>query len=182
MFRSNIHQTQAELDPLNQRIVGGMLDDDESERFEDWSPEKQRAAYEGMLRTDAKLSTRRDNADEFLALHPEFVDSESNGEAMKRILDSLYGDVPFTLAMYQKAFEVGCANGNFQLNQAEIKRQEKAAAEERAKSIREKHARQTRVYTEDEKNNMSLEELREAENREIRRQFELEGQRGGLGL
>jgi hypothetical protein len=177
---------QRDVDPFNDKVKrsldGEKLFDDGSPRFEDWSPAKQRAAYEGLARGDEKNIARSQVASAFLQLHPEFIDIDTNAQILTRTLHALFGDVAFTIDQFAKGYEVCRANNSLQLDQAEIVKQQQAVANQRAKAAREQHARETRVFSEDEKENMSLEELREAENREIRRRMQEAGERGGNGF
>jgi len=174
---------QRDVDPFDDKVRrsldGEKLFDDESPRFEDWSPAKQRSAYEGMARGDEKSTAHHQNADAFIALHPEFLDTDRNGQAINRTLQTMYGDIVFTVEHFDAAYRVCCANNLLDLDQAEIVKQQQAAANQRAKAAREQRAAATRVFSEVEKENMSLEELREAENREIRRRMQEAGERGG---
>jgi hypothetical protein len=138
-------------------------------------------AFDGQRRVDEKLALTHQNSQTFIDLNPAFVDSKANGEKMNAALKSLYGELPraFTVEEFETAYNVLRAANSLELNQAEIKRQEKAAAEERAKEVRARRASETRVYSEDEKYSMSLDELKEAENREIQRRMQKIGNEGG---
>jgi len=142
-----------------------------------WPPEKIRAAGDYFARANEKLNTRTTNANAFLARHPEFVDTDRSG----RTLHALFGDEAFTDEQYEIAYNACRANNAVDIDQGEIVKQKQAEANQRAKAERARRAAETRVYTEDEKYNMSLQELRQVEDQEIKRQFELEGQRGGNG-
>jgi hypothetical protein len=119
--------------------------------------------------------------DHFVALHPEFIDINANAETMNRTLEALYGDRLYSVDEFEKAYAVCRANNSLELDEALIVKQQQAAANQRAKAAREQRAAATRVFSEAEKENMSLEELREAENREIRRRMQEAGERGGNG-
>ena len=75
------------------RLNGENPFDDSSPRFEDWSPAKQRAAFDGLRRSDEKFAVINENADIFIANHPEFLDTKANGEAINRTLKAMFGDV-----------------------------------------------------------------------------------------
>ena len=160
------------------RLKGEQTFDDSSPRFEDWSPEKQRAAYEGMRRSDANLIAINENADIFLAKHPEFVDNKVNGEAINRTLKAMFGDVVHTTEQFEAAYNVARANNILQLDQAELAKQAKAATQQRAKAERKRIVN----LTEEELENMPLEEIRRLDVIERQRQLQTEGERGGLGL
>jgi len=164
---------------VKRSLDGEPLFNDESPRFEDWSPAKQRAAYDGFVRADNDKSEQKANADTFLALHKEFLDTNENGQAMNRTLEALYGNKVYTVDEFERAYAVCRANNSLTLDKAEIVKQQQAAANQRAKEAREKRVRETRVFSEDEKETMSLEELREAENREIQQQNRRIAEEGG---
>jgi len=160
------------------RLNGESAFNDSSPRFEDWSPEKQRAAYEGMRRADANLTTIHENADIFLANHPEFKDTEANGKAINRTLKAMFGDVVHTTEQFEAAYEVARANNLVELDKDEIAKQAKAATQQRAKSERSRI-----VYrTEAELETLPLEEIRRLDAIERQRQTQEAGERGGLGL
>jgi hypothetical protein len=170
----------AEIDPLNQR-VRDFLDDSMPDGPENAPAEEVRAWAEHFQRADTNAIAQRENADAFLAVHPEFLDTKANGETMNRTLETLYGDRVYTVSEFEKAYRVCCANKSLALDKAEIAKQEQAAADERANAAREQRAQETRTFTEDEKYTMSLDELRQLENREIQKRMQQAGERGGNG-
>ena len=132
-------------------------------------------------RTDQKLSARSQSADAFIALHPEFFDTQENGQAMNRTLQALYGDIAFTPGHFEQAYAVLKANDALDLDQSVIVQMEQAAADQRAQATREQRARETRVYSEEERYTMDLDELRRLETREIQQRNQLAAERGGNG-
>jgi len=183
-FGNTYIHNQADEDQFNIRTRASLGDPDAIERLDpndanNISAATVKAVHEAALREDAKLNTRHRSADTFLALHPEFIETKANCDAMSRTLHALFGGIPFTTDHFQKAYEVLNANNSLTLDQATIVKQQQKAANERAKAAREQHARETRVFSEVEKENMSLEELRAAENREIQQRMQQAGERGG---
>lgn len=160
------------------RLNGEDAFDDSSPRFEDWSPAKQRAAYEGMCRADVNLTTIHENADTFIANHPEFKDTEANGKVINRTLKAMFGDVVHTSEQFEAAYEVARANNLVELDAAQIAKQKAAATQQRAKAERGRIAN----LTEEELETMPLEEIRRLDTIERQRQMQREGERGGLGL
>src|SRR5258708_2727244 len=98
------------------RLNGESAFDDSSPLFEKWSPEKQRAAFEGMRRADANLTAINENADTFIANHPDFLDTASNGKAMNRTLKAMFGDVLHTPEQCESAYNVAPANNRMKLD------------------------------------------------------------------
>ncbi len=175
-----VQREETEFDIDTRRRLDG-LDPLNSEKFEKWAPERQKEAYEGFVRADSTRIEQKANADRFVALHKEFVDIDTNGQTMNRTLEALYGDRLYSVAEFEKAYAVCRANGSLTIDLAEEAKQRQAVVNQRAKAAREQRAAETRVLSETEKENMSLEELREAENREIRRRMQEAGERGGNG-
>jgi hypothetical protein len=177
-------RNQASEDQFNIKTRAALGDPEAQEKLDlndpdNMSAEQVKAVHEAALRADVKLNTRHESANTFLALHPEFIETDENCNAMSRTLHALFGDIPFTTDHFLKAYEVLNANNSLTLDQAVIVKQKQAEANQRAKVAREKHARENRVFSEAEKENMSLEELRAAENREIQRRMQEAGERGG---
>jgi hypothetical protein len=171
----------AEDDPLNVKInasLSGILDE-LPDTFENWPAERIKEAALGFARADSNTIEQRANADKFIALHPEWIDIKTNGEIMNRTLATLFGDRVYSVSEFEKAYAVCRANNSLTLDKTEIVKQEQAAANQRARAARASRAAENRVYSEDEKENMSLEELRRVENQEIQKRNERIGQEGG---
>jgi hypothetical protein len=170
-----------EIDPFDEkarRTLDGTLGE-LPDTFENWSADRVKEAALGFARADSDRIAQRSNADAFLALHKEFIDIDANGQTMNRTLEALYGDRVYSVAEFEKAYAVCRANNSLTLDQAEIVKQQQKAANERAKAAREQHAAATRVFSEEEKENMSLEELRDLENREIQKRMQQVAEEGG---
>jgi hypothetical protein len=181
MFGHSYLHNQAAEDPLNvkaRRSLDGTLDE-LPDTFENWSAEQVKEAALGFARADSDRIAQRANADAFLALHREFLDIDANGQTMNRTLAALYGDRLYSVAEFEQAYTVCCANNSLTLDKAEIVKQQQKATNERAKAARAQLAAETRVFSEDEKENMSLEELRAAETREIQQRMQRIGEEGG---
>jgi hypothetical protein len=168
----------AEEDPFNIR-VRAFKDDNMPDGPENAPAEEVKAWADHFQREDTNKIAQRANADAFLALHPEFLDMQANAEAMNRTLEALYGDRVYTVSEFEKAYQVCRANNSLTLDEAMIVKQQQAAANERAKAARARRAAETRVFSEDEKYNMSLEELRRIEDREIQQRMQRGGEEGG---
>ena len=180
-FDNRLVPNSVEQDPLNQHVraaLDGTLEE-LPDTFEHWPADRVKEAALGFQRADDNRIAQRANADAFLALHKEFLDTQANGETMNRTLEALYGERLYTVSEFEKAYAVCRANNSLTLDQAEIVKQQQAEANQRAKAERARRAAETRVYTEDEKYSLSLEELREAENREIQKRMQQAGERGG---
>ncbi len=175
-----VQREENEFDIDTRRRLDG-LDPLNSEKFEKWSPERVKEAALGFARADSTRIEQKANADLFVALHPEFIDVNENGQTMNRTLEALYGDRLYSVAEFEKAYDVCRANNSLTLDKAEIVKQQQAVANQRAKAAREQRAAATRVFSEAEKENMSLQDLRKAETREIQRQMQQAGERGGNG-
>jgi hypothetical protein len=176
----------ADTDELNQGARGVLdgtpLSNNDSPRFEDWSPEKQRAAYEGLVREDAKLGAIKTVADEFISLHPEMPDIKKNGEAIARNLKLMFGDVVFNLEHFQAAYDVACANGALQLDGEVIAKRARQAEAAKHKAAQDKRFFEAnRQFNPDEDySNLSLDELRQRANAETQRDLERRAVQEGL--
>src|SRR6266851_632365 len=95
-------------DPFTARVMA--FKNDDASNLEDspdnWTAEKIRAAGDYFARANAKLTARHENADGFIALHEEFLDTERNGEAINRTLQTMYGDIAFTVDHFEAAYQV----------------------------------------------------------------------------
>jgi hypothetical protein len=117
---------------------------------------------------------------EFVSLHPEFIDNEDNGKQFNKTLNAMFGaGLTYTVDQFERAYQVCLANNSLELNQAELAKQEQAAAKERAKAARARRAAETRVFSEAELETMSLEELRTVENQAIQKRNQKLGEEGG---
>jgi type IV secretory pathway VirJ component len=172
---------EREVDPFDDKIrrsLDGTLSE-LPDTFENWSAQRVKEAALGFARADSDRIAQKANADAFLTLHKEFIDIDANGQTMNRTLEALYGDRVYSVSEFEKAYAVCRANNSLTLDQAEIVKQQQAETNQRAKAAREQRAAATRVFSEDEKDNMSLEELRAVENREIQQRMQQGGERGG---
>ena len=172
----------ADEDPLNvgARAALNLAPDqrfnDSSELFEEWSPEKQRRAFEGLQREDAKRIALDKAATDFVTLHPEYVDNNSNGKKMNDALVARHGNRVFTVEEFEQEYRVLRANNNLTLDQATIVKQQQAAANQRAKAERSRI-----VYrTEEELETMPLEEIRRLDAVERQKQMQRVGEEGGI--
>jgi hypothetical protein len=135
---------------------------------------------EEAQQADETRATNKRNADDFCDLHPEFLDHKNNCDIFNKTLNAMFGaNISYTLDQFERAYAVCCANNSLELDQVAIVKQQQAEANARAKAARAKRAAETRVYTEAEKEEMSLEELRRLEDREIQKRNEKIGQEGG---
>ena len=110
------------------------------------------------------------NTATFLELHPEYVDCDHNSEEMKRCLYARghwnpEGTKWPTLPQWESAFESLKAVGVLKLNQAELQRQAKGDAQERARQIQARGgvaaaAANMPTESEEELETMPLEEVR----------------------
>lgn len=170
-------------DAARARLNGEPTYDDASPRFEDWSPAKQRAAYEGLGRADEKGTISRHSADEFLSLHSEFLDTKQNGDLMVKMLKNLFGDVAYSVEQYESAYQSLLISKSLDIDQAEVVKQQQAAANaQRKAAIKNRADADARAFTPNvDYDSMSLEEIRRRADEQTRREFEAAGARGGNG-
>jgi hypothetical protein len=151
---------------------------DASSEFGEWSPEKQRAHFDEKVREVETFITNDDHALTFIALHPEWIDSEENGKALTCTAVAMFGQGVWSVQQYEAAYRVACANNLLVLNQAEIAKQKKAALKQRAAAER------SRIINlpEEQLENLSLEDFRRLDAEERQRQMQAAGERGGNGF
>lgn len=159
--------------------VRAFKDDNMPDGPENAPAEEVRAWGEMFQRADQKLNTIKQNADVFIAAHPEFLDTTPNAERMNATLKALFGDVAHSIEQYETAYRVLLANNSVALDGKVLAAQDKAARDQRAAAARDQRSRETRVYSEEEKESMSLDELRQVENREIQNRMRRIAEEGG---
>lgn len=163
-------------DPFNTR-VRATLDGEELDQDnpENWSKEKVRAAAEMFQRADHRVLINKENADAFLAQHPEFLDTKSNAEKMNAILDSLYGERAYSSEEFETAYRAGVATKSLTIDEAElVKQQQRAADEQRAQGT------QSVTPTMEELETMPLEDLRRLDALENQKRMQRRGEEGGF--
>jgi hypothetical protein len=168
-------------DPFTERVMAFRNDD--ASTLEDspdtWPAEKIKAAGDYFVKADTKLTARRENADAFVELHPEFKDNKKNADVMQRTLQTMYGDVAFSVEQYEAAYQVSCANNLLDLDGEELSRQAKQRKAE-AKQRAEDRAHPV-TPSESELYAMPLEDLRRLDAIENHNRMQLAGERGGNG-
>jgi type IV secretory pathway VirJ component len=128
-----------ENDPFNNRVMS--FRDGDLESLEN-NPETASAATirafgEMFARNDAKTVTQRQNADAFLAQHSEFIDHPANADKMNKALSAMYGERVYTVEEFECAYNALRANKALEIDQAEVVKQQQAAANaaKRAKAV-----------------------------------------------
>jgi hypothetical protein len=142
--------------------------------------EQIKTLVEEAIAADETRAINIRHSEEFVSLHPEFLDHPKNGEQFNRTLDAMFGaNRAYTLDEFERAYAVCLANNSLELDKAELVKQEQAAAKERAKAARARRAAETRVFSEAELESMSLEDLRKVEDREIQKRNQRIAEEGG---
>lgn len=162
------------------RLNGKHAFDDSSPRFEDWSPEKQRASYEGLQRADEKRTISSQNADEFLLLNPHILDTKKNAGLITKMLSNMFGDIPYTVEHYDAATQALLVADVLDIDKAEVaKQQQKAADAQRKAALKNRADAAARVFNPSANyENMSLDELRNRANQELSVGGQQEGANG----
>lgn len=147
-------------DPFDARVRAFRDDTVDSlpNKFENWDKEHVREAVEGLMREDQKQQDRittGQNADAFLAVHPEFLDTQANGELMNHESKRMFGEGAYTVAHYEQAYQSLRSSNFLALNKTEVAKQEKAAAKQHAEAERARVS-----LSEDELYAMDMDELR----------------------
>jgi hypothetical protein len=141
--------------------------------------EQVKQAYEEALRADETRTTKSQSADEFLALHPEFLDVPKNANLMNDTLKAMFGDCAYTTEHFQAAYNVLCVSDSLDIDKAEVAKQQQAAANvQRKTAIKKVTDAAARAFNPNvDYENESLEELRARANEELQKA----GERGGNG-
>jgi len=166
------------------RLNGQQVFDDSSPRFEDWSPEKQRAGYEGALRADEKRIANTQSGNEFAQLHVEYLDTDENGDRMVRMLRHLFGNVPYTLSMFESAYQALLITDSLDIDKAEVAKQQQQATNAQRKAVGKQRQERERLrnLSEEEMNTLPLDEVRNHANRQLQEDMQRAGERGGNGF
>jgi len=176
------HQLSEFDEQARARLNGQPVYDDSSPRFEDWSPEKQRQGYEGLVREDVKTASIKAVADEFILLHPEMPDHINNGEAIAKNLRLMFGDVVYSVEMFEAAYDVARANGALELDQAEIVKQQQAEAKTKRKAAQDKRNFEAKrqFNPAEDYSNLSLDEIRQRADAGTQQELESRAYQEGL--
>jgi hypothetical protein len=171
------------VDPFNQRVMAFKNDDASAleDSPENWSAEKVRAAAEMFQREDKRQQDRAvtgQNGTDFVALHPEYVDSDANGQLMNHQLKTMFGDCLHTPEHFEAADQALRSSNFLAHNKAEVAKQEKAAAKARAEEERARRA--ARAFNEDSAyGSLSMDELRQRADEQLRQQMQRRAEEGG---
>lgn len=171
---------EADQDPLNVRVnasLNGTIDE-LPDKFEFWNKDAVREAVEGLQRADRAAQDRVENqkiGDAFVAGHPEYKDTNANAALMTHELNRMFGPGLHPLEHYEKAYESLRSSNFLALDQAELKKQQKAAAKQRFEQERSRSV----TPSEQELYDMPLDDLRRLDAIENQKRLQLAGERGG---
>lgn len=171
------------VDPFNQRVMAFKNDDASGleDTPENWSADKVKAAAEMFAREDQKQQNKiasGQNADAFLASHPEFLDTQANGQLMNHQLNTMFGDGLHTLEHFEAAYQSLRASNFLNLDQKIVREQQKEAARARAEQERARIA--ARAFDEDSAyGSLSMDELRQKADEQLRHDMQRRAEEGG---
>jgi hypothetical protein len=170
----------AQEDPFTSRVMAIKNDDASGleDNFENWPKERVREAVDGLQREDKArqdAASDRQTGDTFIAGHPEYVDNEANAKLMQHELFNRFGAGRHSLEQFEQAYEALRASNFLKLNQAEVARQQKAAAKQRYEAQRAPSVEPSIEEIE----SMSLEEIRMRDAIENQKRMERIGAEGG---
>jgi len=146
--------------------------------------EQIKVAYEEALAADETRINNFQISDEFVVLHPEFLDHPKNGEQFNKTLNVMFGaNRAYTLDQFEQAYQVCVANNSLELDQTEVvKRQQKAADAQRKTLTKQRQERnRLRNLSAEELDALPLEKLREITESELGAEMQAAGERGGNG-
>jgi len=129
------------------------------------SPEQIKVLFNKAARSEQQKAAdveSRQNSDTWCQLHSEYVDNPANAALMNHQLRTMGIENP-TVQDLELAYEQLKFSGFLKLNQAELARQQKAAAQDRANGIREQGGVFPQ-FNESEAEGLDLEEVRRLAN------------------
>jgi myo-inositol-1-phosphate synthase len=165
-YGPNIHdETQSEFDVDARRSLDGL-----GPVKAKLSAEQIKQAFEEAQREDQRVTTNKTNADEFLSCHPEFIDTTKNAKLMNETLSTMFGDGTYTVGQFEQAFAVLRPTGVLELDKAEIARQRQEAADaQRKATIKRRTDAAAKAFNPNaDYENLTLEEIRDRANEELR--------------
>jgi hypothetical protein len=151
-----------QIDPFDQRVMAIKNDDASNleDTFENWPAERVKIAAEGFAREDQRqqdIATTKQNADIFLAGHPEVLDTQANGELFNHELSRMFPGVALhPIEHFEQAYASLRASNFLALNKAEVAKQQKAAN----KQLYDAERAQSVTPSEDALYQMDMQELR----------------------
>jgi hypothetical protein len=128
---------------------------------------------------DETRTTKSQSADEFLALHPEFLDVPKNANLMNDTLKAMFGDCAYTTEHFQAAYNVLRVSNVLDIDKAEVAKQQQAAANaQRKTAIKNVTDAAARAFNPNvDYESLSLDEVRKRADEELQKA----GERGGNG-
>ena len=167
-FNENLRRAHDGLEPVRPRST----------------PEQIKQDYEEALAADETRINNFQMSDEFVLLHPEFLDHKKNGEIFNATLNVMFGaNRAYTIEQFEQVYQVCLANRSLELDQTEIVKQQQRAADAQRKALTKKRQERerSRNLSEVELETISLEELRAITERELGAEMQAAGERGGNG-
>lgn len=142
--------------------------------------EQVKQAFEEAQRADEARTIKSQSADEFVALHSEFLDTPNNGTLMSNMLKNLFGDCAYTVEQFEAAYQALLVTDSLDIDKAEVAKQQQKAADAQRKAILKRRAdAAARAFNPNANyEEMSLEELRNRANEEIQLGGQQEGAAG----
>jgi hypothetical protein len=121
-----------------------------------------KASRNDQEKADAQRS--KADADAFVKLHPEFLDTGKNGRTLRAHCMTAFGTAYPTLEQWEAGFQALAANKLVDINQAELDRQADAAATSRAAQVKSEAFNGDDEYTD-----LDLDEIRRRANNILNR-------------
>jgi hypothetical protein len=168
-------QSQSEFDVDTRRRLDGL-----GPSKPQLTAEQVKQAYEEALRADETRNVTMQNADEFLVLHPEILDTNKNGDLINKMLKQMFGACAYTIEHYEAATDALLVTNSLDIDKAEVvKQQQKAADAQRKAALKGRADAAARVFNSNANyENVSLEELRARANEELQLAGVQEGANG----
>lgn len=160
----NIYQSQSEFDVNARRTLDGL-----GPEKPQLTAEQVKQAYELAVREDETRTIKSQSADEFVTLHPEFLDTAKNGTLMSNMLRNLFGDCAYTVEHFESAYQALLVTDSLDIDKTEVvKQQQKTTDAQRKAAIKQRQDAASRVFNPNtDYDNLSVEELRNRANQEL---------------
>ena len=144
--------------------------------------EEVKVAYQDAVREDQaqkdRLETQK-NGDAFIAGHPEFLDTTPNAQLLLNQMNTMFGKGFHPISHFEQAYNYLRTNTDFlALDKTVVASQQKQAAKQRYQAEQERIVETTFDESADY-STLSLDELKQRANDEIRNQMQRRGEEGG---
>ncbi len=165
-------------DPFSDRVMAFRNDDSSALSAEEQLTAEQIKTAERLAQANDQVTqnkiARGQNADAFLAAHPEVLDTAANTKLIVHELARMFGtDALYTIENYEAATDSLRRSGLLKINEAEAAKQKKEADKQRAAAATKAEPTLEELY------NMPMEDLRRLDAGANQARMQRRGEEGG---